>query len=30
MGDLERFRDAHRRDFAQAYAEIQNGYKETH
>jgi len=30
MGDLERFRDAHRRDFAQAYFEIQNGYKETH
>lgn len=30
MGDLDRFRDAHRRDFAQAYAEIQNGYKETH
>ena len=30
MGDLERFRDAHRRDFAQAYAEIQTGYKETH
>ena len=30
MGDLERFRDAHRRDFAQAYAEVQNGYKETH
>ena len=30
MVDLERFRDAHRRDFAQAYAEIQNGYKETH
>ena len=30
MGDLERFRDAHRRDFAQAYSEIQNGYKETH
>ena len=30
MGDLDRFRDAHRRDFAQAYAEVQNGYKETH
>ena len=30
MGDLKRFRVAHRRDFAQAYAEIQNGYKETH
>ena len=30
MGDLERFRVAHSRDFAQAYAEIQNGYKETH
>ena len=30
MGDLERFRFAHSRDFAQAYAEIQNGYKETH
>ena len=30
MVDLERFRVAHSRDFAQAYAEIQNGYKETH
>lgn len=30
MESLERFREAHRRDFAQAYAEIQNGYKETH
>lgn len=30
MEDLECFRVAHRRDFAQAYAEIQNGYKETH
>ncbi|MBO5701581.1 MAG: DUF1810 domain-containing protein [Clostridia bacterium] len=30
MEDLERFRVAHKRDYAQALVEIQNGYKESH
>lgn len=30
MEGLDRFREAHRRDYAHALAEIQNGYKESH
>lgn len=30
MDSLERFRDAHRRDFDKAFAEIKNGRKQTH